>query len=790
MLKSLFALLVLAILVVGGYGLYLAKEVRVKFEGKRWAVPARVYARPLELYVGAPLNANQFASELQDLGYRKVAQPSATAQWSRTGNRFVVHTRPFRFWDEEAAARQLAIRFDAEGLAGLKDAAGGRGVDLLRLEPPEVGSIYPAHNEDRVLVRREDLPDHLVAALLAVEDRRFYEHVGVDPRGIARALLSNLSRGRTVQGGSTLTQQLVKNFFLTPERTLWRKFNEMLMALLLEARYDKDEILEAYANEIFLGQDGQRAVHGFGLASYFYFNRPVGELSFQESALLVALVKGASYYNPRRNPERAKARRDLVLEQMADFGKLSAQQVEQGKAAPLGITRTARRTSHRFPAFVDLVRRQLKRDYREQDLTSEGLRIFTTLDPWAQRQAQKALSERLDNLETWGKREHGTLEAAMVLVSAQAGEVKAVVGGRDGSFEGFNRALDAVRPIGSLVKPAVYLTALTQPRRYHLLTPIEDAEITLEGEDGALWTPSNFDNEQHGQIPLHLGLARSYNLATVRLGVALGVDRVIDTLQHLGLQREAKPYPSLLLGSLSLSPLEVAQLYQTIASGGFRAPLRAIRAVLTAQGEPLQRYPLEVKRVFDPGPVFLLNRVLVEVVREGTGRGLSRFVPRGWEAAGKTGTTNNLRDSWFAGIAGDLVGVVWVGRDDNQPAGYTGSSGALPIWGKTMTAIRAPALTLARPENVDYLWVDPQTGELSAEGCPGVAAFPFLEGSAPAVRSSCLERVAGPAQRSEDSFFGLGRAFDWGREDGVAQPRRRDSGERSDSGISLDNWTN
>ena len=736
-LKWATGLLVLVALVVGGYALHLSQVVRVKFEGKRWAVPARVYARPLELYVGARVTPEQLQAELERLGYRKVKHPRQPAQWSRAGGRFLFHTRPFLFWDGDEPAHAVEVRTSAKGVSLLRDAKSGRELDLLRLEPPVIGSIYPAHKEDRVLVKRSDLPDHLVAALLAAEDREFFRHHGLNFRSIARALVANLRAGRTVQGGSTLTQQLVKNFFLTSERSLWRKANEALMALIVEARYDKDEILEAYANEVYLGQDGDRAIHGFGLASWFYFNRPLDELKLHETALLVALLKGASYYNPRVHPERARKRRNLVLELMAKQGFISPERAREAQRRPLGVVKQKRHGGGRHPAFIDLVRRQLRRDYREEDLTSEGLRIFTTLDPWAQAQLDRALDAGLRRLEKARKLKPGTLETAAVLVSPQEGEVRALSGGRRADFAGFNRALDAVRPVGSLIKPAIYLLALSQPQRYTLMTFLKDEPVRLKDARGNLWKPENYDHRSHGLVPLHEALAHSYNLATVHLGLDLGVEEVVRQLRRMGLRRPMRPLPSLLLGAVSLSPLEVAQLYQVFASGGFRTPLRAIREITDAEGRPLQRYPLEVEQVAEPGPVYLLNRNLVEVMRAGTGKGIRRYLPEKFEVAGKTGTTNELRDSWFAGFTGDWLGVVWVGRDDNKPAGLTGASGALQLWGRAMKALGPMPLGLLPPEEVVYVWVDPKTGHLSAEHCEGAVAMPFIRGSEPTVEAEC-----------------------------------------------------
>jgi penicillin-binding protein 1B len=545
---------------------------------------------------------------------------------------------------------------------------------------------------------------------------------------------------------------LVKNFFLTSERSLWRKANEALMAIILDARYDKDEILEAYANEVFLGQDGDRAIHGFGLAAYYYFNRPITELNLSETALLVGLLKGASYYNPRRHPKRALKRRNLVLQLMVDQGFIAQELANRAKKQPLAVGRKGRLSSARHPAFIDLVRRQLQRDYQEEDLTSEGLRIFTTLDPWAQQQLDAQISSGLTRLEKQRKLKTGSLQAAMVLVSPQGGEIRALSGGREAGFAGFNRALDAVRSVGSLIKPVVYLLALSQPEKYSLVSLLEDKPVHLKDARGRVWSPKNYDRKAHGLVPLHQALAKSYNLATVNLGLSLGTSNVIRLLHQLGVQRELRPLPSLLLGAVSLSPLEVAQFYQVFASGGFRSPLRAIREIVDADGQPLQRYPLEVVQVAEPAPVYLLNRNLVEVMREGTGRGIRKFLPDSLEVAGKTGTTDELRDSWFAGFSGNWLGVAWVGRDDNKPAGLTGSTGALVLWGRVMKALNPQSLGLIPPEDIVYIWVDPETGYLSAENCEGAIAMPFVRGSEPHMRSDCLKNTMEQGSFLEDLF--------------------------------------
>ena len=718
----------LALLVLGAaYVGWLDFQVHRQFEGKRWSLPARVYARPLELYSGLALEPARFRDELRALGYRFVSRPRRPGEVARDGRRFQLITRSFTFWDGREPARPLRLTFSDHALQRVQDDRTGREVVLARLEPLEIGSVHTARQEDRVLVQLPEVPTLLTEALLVVEDRRFYEHHGVSPRAIARAFWANLRSGAVVQGGSTLTQQLVKNFFLSSERSLWRKLNEALMALLVERRYSKDEILEAYLNEVYLAQDGQRAIHGFGLGSQFFFQRPLEELDPARIALLVGMVKGPSYYDPRRHPERARKRRNLVLRLMYEQGLIDQPTYQKARNAPLGVARSGPGTSRRFPGFLDLVRRQLRRDYREDDLVSEGLRIFTTLDPQVQWALQRSLDQRLSPL--LGK--YPDLQGAGIVTDASNGEVLALAGGRQAGLAGFNRALDARRQVGSLLKPAVYFTALDQPGRYHLATLLEDEPLEYRQRD-QLWAPANYDKRFHGQVMLYQALAHSYNVATVRLGLELGVDSVIRNLRRLGLSRPLNPYPSLFLGATELSPLEVTRLYQHFASGGFQVPLRAIRSVLNAEGEPLQRYALKVRRVMDPKTAFLIDHALRQVVREGTARGLNRRFALETGLAGKTGTTNDLRDSWFAGYDGGRLGVVWVGRDGNEPTGLTGASGAMQVWASLFRQIGVVANPPQPPEGIVWHGVDRASGGLADSGCTDTVQLPFVEdGSLP-----------------------------------------------------------
>jgi penicillin-binding protein 1B len=739
---ALLALLLLVAL----FAFYLDFRVTEEFQDRRWALPARVYARPLELFSGARLTAAQLLQELQLLGYKEGIEGEEPGRFERRGDEFDLSTRPFVFWDGQQPALALRLRLRDERLEALRDRGTDAEVKLARLDPLLIGGIYPAHNEDRVLVKLDEVPRALVNALVAIEDRKFHSHIGVDPRGVARAAVATLF-GKGVQGGSTLTQQLVKNFFLTPERTLKRKFTEVIMALLLELHYEKHEILEAYINEIYLGQDRNRAIHGFGLAAHFYFGKPLERLTLAESALLVGMVKGPALYDPHRHPDRALERRNLVLAEMRNLNYITPEQYLNAKGAPLAVTEKPGMGTSPHPAFLTLVRRQLKQDYDEGDLRSEGLIVFTTLDPPVQRAAERALVARLAALDKTRKTGDDPLEGAVIVTNTTHGEVQALVGGRDVRYEGFNRALDAQRPVGSLMKPAIYLTALAEPDKYTLLTPLDDEHFVWKSRGAPDWEPQNYDKQFHGRVPLRAALAHSYNVSSARLGTELGIGKVLGNVQRLGVARELPPYASSLLGAVDLTPLEVAQMYQTIASGGFRVPPRAIREVLTAEGRPLKRYGLSVEQAFEPAPVYLLTTAMQGVVREGTAQGLKHHIPPELNVAGKTGTTDELRDSWFAGFTGDRLAVVWVGYDDNKPTRLTGASGAMTVWGELMRELPHEPLAPPLPENIEQIWVDPPSGRRADRNCAGAVELPFVNGSAPKDTAPCAAAREPPKPR-------------------------------------------
>lgn len=735
---ALSALLVAGIGVIAllGWILHLDRIITQQFEGRRWTLPAQVYAEPLELYAGLTLSADGLEQELRRLGYQAVDDPREPGSYRRNGQRIEFVNRRFRFWDALQEPQRIAVTTAGPTIADLRNER-GEDVPIFRLDPLLIGSIFPIHGEDRVVVTPAEVPPLLPAALKVVEDRKFDSHHGIDPAAILRAAWVNLRAGQIEQGGSTLTQQLVKSYFLDNRRTFGRKIEEALMAMLLEVHFDKDDLMNAYINEIYLGQDGRRAIHGFGLASQFYFGKPLAELQLHEIALLVAVVRGPSYYDPRRHPQRARARRDMVLELMASFGVIEPEAAERAAARPLGVVGDAGRASGYYPAFLDLVRRTLRRDYRDEDLTEAGLRIFSTLDPRVQLRAENILAEELERLDQTRKQPDKKLEGVVVVTSPQNGEVIALVGGRQSSFDGFNRALDARRSIGSLVKPVVYLAAI-ESGRWHAASIVDDAPLEVKLDDGRIWAPQNISREFYGPVPLVRALAQSFNVATARLGLEVGLPVVTREFRKLGLAEEPPRLPSVLLGAVHVSPLEVAQLYNGFANGGFSTPLRAVRAVLDAEGKPLKSFALEVTPVADPRAIYQVNRMLVHTMERGTGRGARAYLPPGMVVAGKSGTSSDYRDSWFAGFSGSHLAVAWVGYDDNSPTGLTGSTGALAVWGRLMGSIAMLPWSAPMPEGLVEEWIEYETGFAARPGCgEDLVQIAVREGTRIPVKPGC-----------------------------------------------------
>lgn len=735
--------------ILGGvvYWAWLDRKVVTAFNARKWDLPARIYANPLEIYRDLVISPTTLAEALTVLGYRRVGVPAGPGQYRVDRESVEVQTRGFTFADGVEPSRRVRIGFAGDRVVALDAVGDPAELGVIRFEPLEIGRVHAGRFEDRVLLARAELPEAFVRALTAVEDKRFFKHIGVDWAGILRALWVNVTRGEIAQGGSTLTQQLVKNLYLDQSRTLRRKLNEALMALSIERQFSKDEILETYANEVFLGQEGNRAIHGFGLASRFYFGRPLEELSTPELALLVGIVRGPSRYNPFRFPERALARRAVVIDVFVESGLISPAHAMAFKRAPLGLRQGEWRTESRYAAFLDLVQRQLKRDYQEGDLRTAGLKVFTTLDIVAQAATERAVAVGLQALVKTVPGQKGRLQAATVVTDARTADIKAMVGSFHADVGGFNRALDARRQIGSLIKPFIYLTALERLPQFNVVTPLVDEPRTWRGQDGKVWSPKNYDGKYGGVVAARDALAKSLNLATIDLGFRLGVETLRGTLKRFGVERDISRFPSLFLGALDLSPYEVSQLYQIIANDGFRIPLRAIQAVVDNRNHPIKRYGLKVERVTDPQTAFLTRYLLTRVVEIGTARRVAAEFPRQLPMAGKTGTSNDSRDSWFVGFTGDDLLTVWIGRDDNKPAGLTGASGALRVWIEAVKQMGAKPILMDPPPTVEWHWLTRDGTALTERSCGDAVFVPVNIEFLPAFTKSCGPSATAPTVR-------------------------------------------
>lgn len=743
------------------YMLYLNHQVGQRFGQLQWQLPTRVYARPLLLQPGMAMDVQTLRTELDAASYRDDGAGVRPGSYKRSGGRFLIASRGFNDIDGAVGPRRLEVSLSGGRVASVRDAARKQNVRAAKLDAARIATLYGQKQEERRLVSLDEVPDQLVTGLQAVEDRDFARHHGVDISGMARALFVNVKSGQAKQGASTLTQQLARSGLLGigKEQTFKRKFNEILYAMLIEMRYDKRTILEAYFNQVYLGQRGAQAIHGVAAASEFWFGRDLRDLTTEQIALVIGIVRGPSHYDPRRNPERAKERRDFVLGEMHETRLINDAELQRALKAPLGVTKTPGGAApNRFPAYVDLVRRQLARDYPADALQGAGLSVMTGMSPAAQAYAEGAVTQTLKSLY---RKRGPELQSGLVMTDVRSGEVVAVVGSRDFANPGFNRAVEAQRPVGSLLKPFVYLLALAQPGKYSLASWVNDAPVTITLGKGRRWSPGNSDGRSHGSVRLIDALAQSYNQATVRVGMDVGPERLADLIRTLA-GITATPNPSLILGSVDQSPYAMAQLYQFLASGGEIQPLHAVRGVLDPDGRALNRYdkvPAPAQNG-DAVAARLITAALQHAVTSGTGRSLVSQGLGKLQAAGKTGTSNDSRDSWFAGWTGDHLAVVWVGNDKNKATGLYGATGAMRVWSGIFSRLPSAPLRVG-DQGIESHWIV-QSNSTDA-GCPGARRFAFVAGFAPP-HQSCVyanpDPYNQPQQQGESGgwrdWFGLG----------------------------------
>ena len=727
-------------------GLYLKKlerQVIEKFEGHKWDLPSKIYSDSYLIYSGINLSTDDLFEKLRRLGYYEAKnQPKRRGEYrfDEKQGQLDIYLHDFAYPTEQFKGIPVRLSFQGERLARIQNQANGEELFSLELEPELVTGLYEKIWQERRIVKIKDVPPLLIKSVLAIEDERFYRHFGIDLIGMSRAMWVNLRSMSWVQGGSTLTQQLMKNFFLSDERKFSRKIPEALMAIIAERKYSKDVILENYLNEIYLGQRGAQGIFGVWEAAQFFYGKRLSELTAGESALLAGIIRAPNRYSPFHHPEAATKRRNVVLAKLLDDKIITRKQYDAALREPIS-RKGFIKALNEAPFYVDFLRRELEENYSNDVLTAKGLRIFTSLDLQLQRIAERSLSEGLEKLEkshpALRKRaEENPLEGAIIVLRPQTGEIKAMVGGRNYQKSQFNRVFQARRQPGSIFKPFVYLAALMYgadggARRFTPATLVQDAPFTWS-YDRQEWQPGNYNNQYFGTVSFRRALEGSLNSATARVARDVGIRRVRDLAYKLGIQSPLPAVPSLSLGAAEVTPLEVAVAFSTLANNGVRTRSLAVKQVMNPDGDVLEKRDVRVQKVVSPQMAFLINYMLKGVMDRGTAA-----ASRSWgfrrPAAGKTGTTNDYRDAWFVGYTPDLLAVVWVGFDNQAKLDLAGSEAALPIWTDFMKRATEslPATDFNPPGGIRIVEIDPLSGQAATANCTWVFREAFLAGEEP-----------------------------------------------------------
>jgi len=682
--KAIAGLTITAIAALAIYMVFLSYRIDKRFAGRLWDIPSKVYSDTTLLYKGQQINRALFIEKLTRLGYRETSRSAGRQgemQISARGITIKLHEFHSPMYNQESLPVQIQLQENQ--VAAITNLDTGKPMALLELEPEELMQYYGPDRERRRLLSIRKLPPHVAYAVLAAEDSHFYKHPGVSFKGVLRAFVVNLRAGGIRQGGSTITQQLAKNYFLTPERTYSRKLKELLIALILEQKFDKSDILEIYMNDIYFGQEGSVAISGMGEAARFYFGKDASELSVAEAATLAGLIRGPNLYSPYKNPDKCLKRRNAVLLAMNQENWLKTDEFKAAMLKPMkpvGYTTSGRQAAY----FMDYLTDQLTEFYSLQALSSEGLSIYTNIDTQAQAAAEKALERGLSRLEAANPRLKKSdpgkqLQGVIVVMQPKTGYIIAMAGGRDYGVSQFNRVALAMRQPGSAFKPFVYLTALDSHTPVSKLSNIPKTFMI----DGKPWEPKNFNENTASEVTLREAFAESQNIATINLAFSVGLEHIADTADAFHLPIKKPPYPAMALGAMEITPLMLARAYCAFAADGLLPFPLTIRDVVDDTGKVLESRHAHIERLISPAKAYIMSDLMRSVVDIGTARSL-KYQGINWPVAGKTGTTNDSRDAWFVGYTPDILALVWVGFDNGDSIKATGSVAALPIWADLM----------------------------------------------------------------------------------------------------------
>ncbi|HZO82069.1 MAG TPA: PBP1A family penicillin-binding protein [Candidatus Binataceae bacterium] len=782
-----------------GYYHALENEVVARFSGKRWNIPSRIYSDSCFVYPGQSLDDLGFFQRLARLNYHQVAPGKVAARGEYSldpaKHRLTVFLHSFAYPYSQFPGELVRLTLGPhDTVLAMRDLGTGKPLYSIELEPELISGIFEGSWQQRRLVPLSQVPPALIDAILAAEDHRFYEHHGIDLVRIIKAAWVDLTSHQIRQGGSTLTQQLMKNFFLTSKRDWRRKAKEALMAYIAEQRYPKDQILENYINDIYLGQRGQEGIYGVWEASEYYFSKEPRDLTIGEMATIAGMIRSPNALNPLRHPRQAERRRNEVLGQMLADGYISKAAYDQAVIEPLHPRETFTENND-SPYFVDYVKHELAERYPPEVLTGEGLRIFTTLDVHTQKLAEQAVHNNLDYLEKRypalrRKEKKDQLEEALVALEPQNGKIRAMVGGRYYRESQFNRITQAKRQPGSAFKPVTYLAALQEtldggPERFLPTSYLDDEPFTWTYGDMS-WSPKNYKDRYFGRVTLEFALQESLNSATSRLANQIGLDRIRAMAEKLGFG-DLPPYPSIILGGIEVSPMQIARAYSIMADYGLEVQPYAVTAVVDQSGKVIEGHELQAQQVLSPQLAYLIDFMLEQVVNHGTGFGARQhgFLR---PAAGKTGTTNDSKDAWFAGFTPNLLAVVWTGFDQKEALGLTGAEASLPAWTDFMKGATAsrPTLDFAPPPGIVVEKVDPLTGYLAGPYCPVVMEGAFPKELAPTqtcpfhTHPGVTSVAPGPVNAPDHS----GVAIQPGASDRQAPPAAATGWERVPSGDS------